>query len=104
MKYLKIDDNKGFYQLEPDTWKEIDKINKDDLMVLLDKAIDTEFEMDDFEIEKVANKAHQIIYKNLYERFSELIDYKNRFKDESGQLYKSAIEKYSNALNKEEKN
>ncbi len=101
MKYLKIEGNKGFYQLEPDKWKEIDKINKDDLMVLIDKAIEDEFEMDDFDIEKVANKAHQIIYKNLYEKFSELIENKSRFKDESEQLYKKAIEKYSKALNKE---
>ncbi len=39
MKYLKIEDNKGFYQLEPDNWKKIDKINKDDLMTLLDKLL-----------------------------------------------------------------
>ncbi len=101
MKYLKIEGNKGFYQLEPDSWKEIDKINKDDIMVLIEKAVETEFEMDEFQEEKVANKAHQIIYKKLYEKFSDLIDNKSRFKDESEQLYKSAIEKYSKALVKE---
>ncbi len=57
--------------------------------------------MDEFKIEKVTNKAHQIIYKNLYERFSDLIDHKNRFKDESERLYKSAIEKYKEILDLE---
>ena len=102
MKHLKIENNKGFYCLETNDWKEIDKINKDDLMTLLDKAIETDFEMDDFEIEKLDNKAHQIIYRNLHEKFSELLDTKSRFKDESELLYKSAIEKYSEIVNVKE--
>lgn len=101
MKYLKIENNKGFYQLEQDNWCEIDKINKEDLMTLLEKAIDSAFEMDVFEIEKINNKAHQIIYRNLHEKFSELLENKSRFKDESEQIYKSAIEKYSDDLDNE---
>ena len=94
MKYLKINDNKGFYQTGDDNWKEIDSINKEDLMILLDKAIETDFEMNEFIVDNIQNKAHQIIYRNLYEKFSELLDNKSRFKDESEQLYKSAMEKY----------
>ena len=94
MKYLKINDNKGFYQTGDDNWKEIDSINKEDLMILLDKAIETDFEMNEFIVDNIQNKAHQIIYRNLYEKFSELLDNKTRFKDESEQLYKSAMEKY----------
>jgi len=95
MKYLKIEDNKGFYQLGVEDWREIDVISKDDLMKLLDKAIDSDFEMDEFKAEIIQNKAHQIIYRNLHEKFSELLGNKSRFKDESEQFYKSAIEKYS---------
>ncbi len=95
MIYLKIEDNKGYYQLGLGEWSEIDKIDKDDLLVLLNKAIETDFEMNGFEPEILGNKAHQIIYKNLYEKFSELLENKDRFKDESEQLYKKAIEKYS---------
>jgi hypothetical protein len=94
MQHLKIENNKGFYRIETTPWKEIDKIDKNDLMLLLDIAIESEFEMDKFEADKISNKAHSIIYRNLYEKFSELLDSKDRFKDESEQLYKSAFEKY----------
>ncbi len=100
-KYLKIENDKGYYCLEQDSWKEIDKINKDDLMILLDKSIETDFQMDEFEQEKIQNKAHQIIYRNLFNKFSELLDSKSRFKDESEQLYKDAIEKYSKNIESE---
>ncbi|MFT3701219.1 MAG: hypothetical protein QM802_02560 [Agriterribacter sp.] len=102
MKYLKIEDNKGFYQLEVDKWIEIDKISKEDLLTLLDKALDGDFEMDVFESEKIANKAHQIIYKHLHEKFADLTENANRFKDESEQMYKDAMQKYGEALRHEE--
>lgn len=98
MKYLKIDNGKGFYQIEPEQWIELDQIGKEDLLTLLDNAIDAEFEMDEFNSELLANKAHQTIYKHLYQKFNELILNKSRFKDESEQLYKSAIEKYNEAI------
>lgn len=102
MKYLKIENNKGHYCLEKDKWQEIDKINKDDLLILLDKAIETDFEMDKYEQDKISNKAHQIIYKNLFDKFTEILENKNRFKDESEQLYKYAIEKYNSNLESEQ--
>ncbi len=103
MTYLKISDSKGHFHTGDENWEEIDQISKDDLMVLLDKAVSSDFSMDEFDPEKIPNKAHQIIYRNLYEKFTDLLDNKNRFKDESEQLYKSAIEKYSqNSDNDEE--
>lgn len=98
MKYLKIDSGKGLYCLEPENWIELDNISKDDLLTLLDKAINDDFEMDEYNTETLQNKAHQIIYNNLYQKFNELISNKSRFKDESEQLYKSAIEKYTEAI------
>ncbi len=95
MKYLKIDNNKGYYCLKESNWQEIDKIDKKDLMALLDNVIEKEFEMDEFVPEKIANKAHRIIYKNLFNKFSELRDNKSRFKDESEQIYKDSLKKYS---------
>ena len=102
MKHLKIENNKGYYQTESDQWKEIDKINKEDLMTLLDKATEYDFEIDDYDADKLPNKAHSIIYRNLYEKFSELVGNKDRFKDESEQLYKNAFEKYSVDIIEEE--
>lgn len=102
MKYLKIENNKAYYQIDAKTenWVELDKINKDDLMVLLNKAIESEFKMDEYREDLIGNKAHQIIYKNIHEKFKSLVSQKTRFKDESDALYKSAIEKYHTMKNK----
>lgn len=100
MKYLKIEDNKGYFLEKDAIWKEIDKITKEDLMVLLNQCIEDEFEMDEFLTDSIGNKAHQIIYKNLHDKFVELNENKNRFKDESEQLYKEAYEKYSDNISK----
>lgn len=99
MKYLKIKDNRGFFLRiaddESEIWTDIDQISKEDLFFLLTKAISQDFEMDEFNEDTLSNKAHQIIYKNLYEKFLDLLTNKTRFKDESESLYKVAIEKYS---------
>ena len=101
MKYLKIEDNKGFFIKENEhtapEWVQIDLITKEDLYFLLSKAITEEFEMDEFKEDILSNKAHQIIYKNLYEKFSDLLLNKTRFRDESESLYKVALEKYRSA-------
>ena len=97
MKYLKIESNQAFYSLDGTEWNSIDAINKEDLLKLLDIAISENFEMDEFDKDKLANQAHQIIYQNISEKFSDLIQQKNRFKDESDALFKDAIEKYQQA-------
>ena len=98
MKYLKIEENKGFFIRKGEQskleWIQIDLITKDDLLFLLNKAVVEDFEMDEFKEVILSNKAHQIIYRNLYEKFSELVLNKTRFKDESDSLYKTALEKY----------
>lgn len=95
MKCFKIEDNKGAYSIDGEKWLSIDKINKTDLLKLLDIALNFEFEMDIYEKDKLSNQAHQIIYSNIYEKFRDILDNKNRFKDESEIMYKNAIDKYS---------
>jgi hypothetical protein len=95
MKYLKIENNNVFFKNSNDEWNKIDTIDKNDLLYLVDKIItEDEFEMDEYDEELIANKAHQIIYKNLYDKFSGLLENKTRFHDESRQLYREAFEKY----------
>lgn len=97
MKYLKIDNSKGYFikdKNKPEDWFEIDLIDKNDLMNLLDYAAVDEFEMDTYSEEVIQHKAHQIIYQQLFEKFESFIANKKRFKDESEQIYKEAIEKY----------
>lgn len=97
MKYLKIDDNKGYFLQQKDTtteWVEIDRINKENLLLLLNSAISEDFEMDVYDEAALANKAHQIIYKSIFEKFTDLVAMKSKFKDESESYYKEALEKY----------
>lgn len=83
----------------------IDKIRKEDLLRLLnlivDESAENEFEMDSYDEESLKNPAHKIIYKNIYDKFDALIKKRVQFMDETCDLYKSAIEKYSVELSEE---
>lgn len=96
MKYLKIESNKGFYRIDKtkEEWSELDQINKDQLLTLLKLASTEEFEMDEYKDELLQNPAHNIIYKNIYEKFIDFLGNKTRFQDTVEAMYKSAIEKY----------
>jgi hypothetical protein len=98
MKYLKIERNKGFFSTDGQKWNPIDELSKEDLLKLIDFAVKKDFEMDTFDSTKIANQAHQIIYKNIFEKLEELEKNKSRFKDESKSLYKEAIAKYKDAI------
>ena len=97
MKYLKIEDNKGYFikdKNQNDDWTEIDQIEKDDLLKLLGYATGEEFELDIYNESLLGNKAHQIIYKHLSEKFTSFLLNKERFNDEVETVYREAIEKY----------
>jgi len=97
MKYLKIENNKGHFRLDSNenSWIELDKINKDNLLALLKLAGSfDEFEMDEYQDELLQNPAHNIIYKNIFLKFNDFIQNKTRFKDSVESTYKVALEKY----------
>lgn len=107
MKYLYIENGQGFFSvsgLETDK-QTIDKIRKEDLLRLLNLIVDENaengFEMDSYDEESIKNPAHKIIYKNIYDKFDTLIKKRVQFLDETCNLYKSAIEKYSVELSEE---
>lgn len=96
MKYLKIENNKGFYRIDTtvENWSELDQINKEQLLTLLKFASTDEFEMDEYKDELLQNPAHNIIYRNIYEKFKDFLSNKTRFQDSVEAMYKTAIEKY----------
>ncbi len=98
MKYLKIENNRAFFLKKKDdseSWTSIDKIEKENLIDLLNMAIeDDEFEMDEFIDEKLQNKAHNIIYKHISEKLTSIIDDRDKFKEETNSIYKEALDKY----------
>lgn len=96
MKYLRINDTVGEFLKKDSSYSLIDKINKDDLLFLIDCAVEKDdFEIDPYDSEKIKNPAHQIIYENIYKKFDELLRNKTQLKDQVDNLYKDAFEKYS---------
>lgn len=100
MNYLKIENGRGFFISKNNEWTEIDKINKDDILFLLERATDdgVSFEMSEYKEEEIKNEADKIIYKNIYTKFQHIVDNKTQFLDESDSLFKDAFHKYDNHL------
>lgn len=96
MKYLKIENNKGYFRLDEtlENWIELDQISKDHLLNLLRLASDKDFEMDEYDTALLQNPAHNIVYKNIQAKFKEFLTNKTRFRDSVESMYKSAIDKY----------
>lgn len=104
MKYLMVDNGRVFYSLDGSAASKnpIDQISKDDLLTLLKIAISEEsFEMDPYSTESVHNAAHQIIYKNIYQKFEDIRLHRVSFEDEKVNLYRTAINKYSSELSED---
>ena len=95
MKYLKAENGKGWFSTDSTEWHEIDKLGKDALLVLVNLVLTSDFYMDEFSTDVIQNPAHQIIYKNIYEKLRDLQGNKLRFHDESEQQFREALEKYS---------
>ena len=96
MKLLKIEDNKGYYFDNQGEFATLDKITKDDILRLVSLTLDMnqEVEFDEYDLDNLKNKAHQIIYKSIVEKLQELKKRRKEFIDESDRLYLEAYEKY----------
>jgi len=94
MKLLKIEDNKGHYLNEAGEFDTIDKISKEGLMKLVNLTLNDEIEFDEYKKDDVKNEAHQIIYKNIFEKLRDLRDRKKEFADESQTLFLPDYQKY----------
>lgn len=96
MRYLIIKKGQGYYLNKESEENKIDNIGKDDILYLLREATksDGEFEMDQVNNDEIRNEAQRIIYVHLYNKFKELLKNKNKFVDESRELYKDAFFKY----------
>ena len=97
MKCLKIEKGQGFFLNEKNEYDRIDSLKKEDILRLVDIALDSEkeFELDPMDDGLIQNEAHKIIYRNLSQKFDELLQNKNRFIDESEGKYKEALKKYT---------
>jgi hypothetical protein len=96
MKCLRIKDGKGEFTLDGKEYLPLDQIDKDNLIEMLEIALDPEqeFEMDEYDSEKVTNPAHKVIYSNLYDKFTAVKANKEHFTSEIDGLYQEAFNKY----------
>lgn len=98
MKYLIIENGQVFFRFDEskEIKKSIDTITKEDILKLLQAAIEDEsFEMDIYDDSVVHNTAHKIIYKNIYQKLDDLLKRRINFIDEKINLYRAAIDKYT---------
>lgn len=96
-----IENGQGFYSLlgTTESKKPLDKITKEDLLALVEMCVEREdFEMDQYDSELLQHAAHQIIYKNIYNKLDDLKQRRVSFSDEKVSLYRTAITKYSSEL------
>lgn len=94
MIYLKIDNKVGKFYKEG-TYVTIDKMANGDLWNLANAVVkDNDFQMDAYDATLLPNKAHQIIYKHVYELLLSLQGRKEQYKNECELMYKSAYDKY----------
>ena len=96
MKLLKIENNKGYYFVSQDKFDTVDKITKDDILRLVSLTLDMnqEVEFDEYDLDNLKNKAHQIIYKSIVEKLQELKKRRKEYTDETERLYLTEYEKY----------
>lgn len=94
MIYLKIDNKVGKFYKEG-TYVTIDKMANGDLWNLANAAVkDNDFQMDAYDETLLPNKAHQIIYKHVYELLLSLQGRKEQYKNECELMYKTAYDNY----------
>jgi hypothetical protein len=94
MKHLRIESGKGEYSLDGTTWIEIDQLSREDLLKLVGFALESDLLMDIFDAGSLLSPAHQIVYKHVHDRLTELIENRTRFTDDVAALFADAFEKY----------
>ena len=95
MKLLKISENLGQFLTANGDYSSIEKINKDDLLRLVDCTLgEGEVELDPYDDQTIKNQAHQVIYKSIFQKLSDLGKRKQEFVDESARLFLEEYEKY----------
>lgn len=94
MKLLKIENDLGYYLDEENKFSKIDKINKEDLLRLVDYTLTEEVEFDEYSDTLIKHQAHQILYKSISEKLLGLQDRKEEFQDESERLFLDEYERY----------
>lgn len=102
MKLLKIEKNCGHYRKENGDYNPIDKISKEEMLVLVNKTLEEEaIEIDEYDENAIKNHAHQIIYKSIARKLLSLRERRQEFTDEAARLYLDDYERYQDTSSDE---
>lgn len=95
MRLLRINENIGQFLKADGGYESIEKIGKDDLLRLVDRTLEgDEFEVDPYDDQSVKNQAHQVIYKSICQKLTDLRKRRKEFIDESARLFLDEYERY----------
>ncbi|SFM91500.1 hypothetical protein SAMN05444747_1111 [Variovorax sp. OV329] len=95
MKLLRISENCGHFLTAKGEFSPIDKISKEDLLRLVDHIFgESEVEFDPYDDQLIKNQAHQVIYKSVVQKLSDLSKRKQEFVDESARVFLEEYERY----------
>lgn len=85
-----------YFRLKDDEdWQVISEIKGNDILRLLKLIFeDSDFRIAPYDDDNIKNEVHNIIYKNIYKQFEEIIRNKDNILDENTARYKDVIEKY----------
>lgn len=97
MKILKIEDNKGYFCANGEEFVSLDKLDKENLLNLVDYVLTEEVEMDSYDPEILKNEAHRIIYRSVHKKLQELISRKDEFFDKSEREFYEIYENYNDS-------
>lgn len=95
MKILRIDNRKGQFSINGTDFVDIDKINKEQMLSMLDLLLQNDCDMDPYVDDSIPNEAQQIIYKAIYEKFLSIKNDKETLLNFKEDTFKEAIEKYN---------
>src|SRR5690606_584013 len=94
MKILKIESNNGHFSSDGENFSSIDKLDKENLLKLVDLALTKEIEMDEYDPEVLKNEAERIIYRSVIKKLQELVSRKDEFFDKSEREFYEIYENY----------
>lgn len=95
MKLLRINESNGEFYSSSDEYVHIDKITKEDILMLVNRTLREEtIELDPYDVQAIKNHAHQLIYKSVYQKLQDLQNRRQEFVDESKRLFLEDYERY----------
>ena len=97
MRILKIEGSNGHFSTNGEEFVSIDKLDKENLLKLVELALTQEVEMDDYDPETLKNEAHRIIYRSVHKKLQELVARKDEFFDKSEREFYEIYENYKNS-------